>query len=108
MHLTTYEQVDPFLSKLRTELERQEVRNSLPLGVALNLQKYPTRRQPYLATVEDGTRLVAAAVMTPLGLYRVRRGDWRVLAVARSPTSRTPDFQGPHRWWIDQHSPHLI
>lgn len=65
MQLTTYEQVDPFLSKVREELERQEVRNSLPLGIALNLQKHPTRKQPYLATVEDGTRLVAVAVMTP-------------------------------------------
>lgn len=65
MQLTTYERVDPFLSKVRTELERQEVRNSLPLGVALNLQKHPTRQQPYLATVEDGARLVATAVMTP-------------------------------------------
>ncbi len=65
MQLTTYEQVDPFLSRVRAELEREEVRNSLPLGVALNLQKHPTQQQPYLATVEDGTRLAAVAVMTP-------------------------------------------
>ncbi len=65
MQLTTYERAEPFLSKVRAELERQEVRNSLPLGIALNLQQYSTRRQPYLATVEDGTRLIAAAVMTP-------------------------------------------
>jgi predicted GNAT family acetyltransferase len=68
IQITTYEQVEQFLSKARVELEKQEVRNSLPLGIALSLQKqadYYSRHRPYLATVEDGTRLVAAAVMTP-------------------------------------------
>lgn len=67
MQLTTYEQAGLFLSKTRAELEKQEVRNSLLLGIALRLQQHPETitRQPYLATVEDGARLVAAAVMTP-------------------------------------------
>jgi predicted GNAT family acetyltransferase len=68
MQLTTYERAEQFLSKAQAEMEKQEVRNSLPLGIALNLQKqsdYYTRQRPYLATVEDGTKLVAAAVMTP-------------------------------------------
>jgi predicted GNAT family acetyltransferase len=67
MQITIYEHVEPFLSRTRAELEKQEVKNALLLGIALRLQQHPEAitRQPYLATVEDGTRLVAAAVMTP-------------------------------------------
>ena len=67
MQLTIYEQVGPFLQRVRDELEEQEVRNCLLLGIALRLQQHPetVSRQPYLATIEDGARLVTTALMTP-------------------------------------------
>ena len=48
-------------------MEAQEALNSLMLGVAFRLSHRPPRRRnkPFLAVVEDGNELVAAAVMTP-------------------------------------------
>ena len=67
MIITTYRQASDFLARARAELERNEVLNSLPLGVTLHLQKIPERIEvpPYLATVEDEGKLIVAAVMTP-------------------------------------------
>ena len=67
MIITTYMQASDFLARARAELERNEVLNSLPLGIALHLQKFPERieRPPYLATVEDEGKLIVTAVMTP-------------------------------------------
>jgi predicted GNAT family acetyltransferase len=65
--ITTYMQASDFLVRARAELERNEVLNGLPLGIALHLQKFPERIEipPYLATVEDEGKLLVAAVMTP-------------------------------------------
>jgi hypothetical protein len=65
--ITTYLQASDFLARARAELERDEVLNGLPLGIALHLQKFPERMEmpPYLATVEDEGKLLVAAVMTP-------------------------------------------
>ncbi len=67
MQFTVYEQGESFLRRVRDELEQQEVRNCLLLGIALRLQQYPdsVSSQPLLATIEDGQRLVATALMTP-------------------------------------------
>ena len=48
-------------------LEQDEAANNLMIGIAIRLQEFPERikTQPFLATVEDGDRLLAAAVMTP-------------------------------------------
>jgi hypothetical protein len=48
-------------------LEQNEAANNLMLGIAVRLHEFPERIKtpPYLATVEDGDRLLAAAVMTP-------------------------------------------
>jgi predicted GNAT family acetyltransferase len=88
MRLTVYEQVEPFLHRVRDELEQQEVRNCLLLGIALRLQSHPesVSRQPHLATIEDGSKLVATALMTPphnLVLASADPGDeeaWELLA----------------------------
>jgi predicted GNAT family acetyltransferase len=65
--ITTYMQASDFLARTRAELERNEVLNGLPLGIALHVQKFPERSElpPYLATVEDEGKLILAAVMTP-------------------------------------------
>jgi predicted GNAT family acetyltransferase len=65
--ITTYRQASDFLVRAQAELERNEVVNGLPLGIALHLQQFPERIEipPYLATVEDEGKLIVAAVMTP-------------------------------------------
>jgi predicted GNAT family acetyltransferase len=65
--ITTYMHASDFLARAQAELERNEVLNGLPLGITLRLQKFPERIEipPYLATVEDEGKLLAAAVMTP-------------------------------------------
>ena len=67
MIITTYVQASDFLARARAELERNEVLNGLPLGIALQLQKFPEHIEipPFLATVEDAGKLILAAVMTP-------------------------------------------
>lgn len=67
MIITSYMQASDFLARAQEELERHEVLNSLPLGIALRLQQFPERieKPPYLATVEEEGKLIVAAVMTP-------------------------------------------
>ena len=43
MIITTYMQASDFLARVRGELERNEVLNGLPLGIALHLQTFPER-----------------------------------------------------------------
>ena len=67
MVITTYEHACDFLAHAQAELERNEVLNSLPLGIALRLQRFPERIKspPYLATIEEEGKLILMAVMTP-------------------------------------------
>src|SRR5260370_8078075 len=60
-------QASDFLARARAELERSEVLNGLPVGIALRLQTAPERIEipPYPATVEDEGKLIVTAVMTP-------------------------------------------
>jgi hypothetical protein len=65
--LITYPTAPAFLARAQTWLEQEEAVNSLILGIAARLAEHPERikQPPYLATVEAGGALVAAAVMTP-------------------------------------------
>ncbi len=67
MKLTRHEAAAAFLACARDWLEQNEAANNLILGIAVRLAEYPDRVKapPYLATVEAGGALVAAAVMTP-------------------------------------------
>lgn len=67
LQLSVYAEVDAFLAVAETDLARDEVTNGLILGVALRLKQDPARYEhaPFLATVQDGDTLAAAAVMTP-------------------------------------------
>ncbi len=71
MQLTRHEAADTFLSRAQAALERREAANNLMIGIAVRLKEHPDRIKtpPYLATVERGNELLAAAVMTPP--YRV-------------------------------------
>ncbi len=65
MFITTYQDPDQFLLKTRTTLEKDEVRNSLLLGIAASIKTSPLYTSFYLATVEDENGLLAVACMTP-------------------------------------------
>lgn len=56
-----------FLERAQDFLLTHEVENCLPLGISNQLRLYPDRvvHPPYLATVENGGEVLAAAVMTP-------------------------------------------
>ncbi len=78
MKLSTFTTGDQFLRKAQPWLEAGEAANSLMLGIALRLQKFPDRIEdaPYLAVVEDEREIVAAALMTPpwnLGILSQRQ-----------------------------------
>lgn len=67
MNLVRYEDAAAFLARAQAPLARREAANSLMVSIAVRLQEYPRQIEhpPYLATVEEDDRLVAAAVMTP-------------------------------------------
>jgi RimJ/RimL family protein N-acetyltransferase len=67
MKVTRFSNATEFLDTALTYLEKDEVVNSLMLGLAFRLsQSAPRRRnRPFLAVVEDGGELVGAALMTP-------------------------------------------
>ncbi len=67
MLFTRYQAADAFLARAQARLERREATNNLIVSIAVRLKEHPDRIKtpPYLATVEDGDALVAAAVMTP-------------------------------------------
>ncbi len=67
MKITTYRQVDAFLAKMHTALERDEALNSLMYGIALRVKRFPDwlKTPPYLATVDNDQGLVLAGTMTP-------------------------------------------
>ncbi len=67
MDLLTFEVADRFLEKTQSWLEEREAENSLMLGIAFRLQKYPERfkAQPFLGCVEHAGTLRVVAVMTP-------------------------------------------
>jgi len=67
MQLSRYQTADLFLARAQAALERQEAANNLLLSIATRLKEHPDRIKtpPYLVTVEEGSALLAAAVMTP-------------------------------------------
>jgi predicted GNAT family acetyltransferase len=67
MRVTRCETGAEFLQRAESFLVAHEAENNLALGISNQLRLYPERVQlpPYLAVVEDGTGVQAAAVMTP-------------------------------------------
>lgn len=67
MKLSTFSGADEFLLRAQAWLERSEAGNSLMLGIALRLKRFPDRieKAPYLVVVEDEREIVAVASMTP-------------------------------------------
>ena len=72
MKLTRYDSAAEFLKRARGPLEEQEAVNSLIVGIAARVAEQPdyySKHPIYFATVDEGDRLIAAAVRTPP--YRV-------------------------------------
>ena len=67
MFVFRHQTAGSFLTHAQAVLEQHEAANNLMIGIAVRLREFPDRIKtpPYLATVEDGDRLLAAAVMTP-------------------------------------------
>lgn len=68
MKLTRYESAREFLKHARGPLEELEAVNGLIVGIAARVAEQPDyygKYPLYLATVDDGDRLIAAAVRTP-------------------------------------------
>lgn len=67
LQLTVHTDIEAFLALTEADLARDEVTNGLMLGVALRLRHDPTHYEqpPFLATVQQGDALIAAAIMTP-------------------------------------------
>jgi hypothetical protein len=67
MKLTRHQTAAAFLVSAQAALEQHEAANNLMLSIAMRLKEHPDQIQhpPYLATVAEGERLLAAAVMTP-------------------------------------------
>jgi uncharacterized protein len=67
MEMTIFQVAKGFLNKAQAWLEEREAENSLMLGIAIRLQKYPERIKtpPFLGIVKQAGFLTIAAVMTP-------------------------------------------
>jgi predicted GNAT family acetyltransferase len=67
MELERFERAQDFYERAERYLLRHETCHSLILGIAGQLVEHPElfRAKPYLATVEEGGEVVAAALMTP-------------------------------------------
>ena len=67
MRLARHQTAAAFLDSAQAALEQHEAANNLIISIAIRLKEYPDQIQhpPYLATVEEGDELLAAAVMTP-------------------------------------------
>ncbi len=81
MQLTRYANPAAFLRRARAPLEQEEAANNLIVGIAMRVAESPDfygKSAVYLATVDEGDALVAAAVRTPphnVILYSSRGAD---------------------------------
>lgn len=123
--LTSYPAAAPFLERVQAELETQEARNGLMLGIAMACAKNPQafgKKEPYFATVQDHQdELVCAAIMTPPhGPVVYLPGDElndceraAIVAIARDLASKERSIPGVQStsaaavvfadWWSKQH-----
>ena len=106
MDFRTYPSAAPFLEAVEADLVADEVSNNLMYGLALQAARSPGRfyTPPYFATVTEGGRLRAAAMMTPpnnLIVMAVEGGEIRAAmdrlanGLCESPWPGIPGVIGP-------------
>jgi predicted GNAT family acetyltransferase len=68
MEFCLFDNIDRFLEYCLPVLQQEEVANSLILGIAHKLREnlyYYGKKHPFMGILQEGNRLVAAALMTP-------------------------------------------
>jgi uncharacterized protein len=98
MHLHRFATATAFAARATPFLARHEAANNLPLGLCSVLIEgaMPTPRPPYLATVEAGSALLAAGLMTPPSRAVLALADDldAVALIADDIARRAPDCPG--------------
>ena len=65
MHLTIYQNHVRFLERVLPFLEEHEGSNHLMLGIALNIERYLAKCQPYMVVIDHAEAIIAVALQTP-------------------------------------------
>jgi predicted GNAT family acetyltransferase len=100
MKLTRYESAGEFLKRARAFLEEQEAANNLIIGIAARAAEQPGvyKHGIYLATVDLGDEVVAAAVRTPphrIVIYNQREDDLAPLRLILDDIIAFAEIQPP-------------
>ena len=96
IHVTRHPSADSFLGAARPVLMSAEAENNLILGVTEGLARNPAAAtNPYLATVEDGSHVLACAVhIAPFKLLLTRANREPIAALAADAFAWSPDIVG--------------
>ena len=96
MEVTRYPEAGAFLTVARPLLMSAEAENNLILGVAEGLARNPKAvENPYLATVGNGTQVLACAVrIAPFKLLLTRANRKPIAALAADAFAAVPDLTG--------------
>jgi uncharacterized protein len=96
MNIVRHASAESFLRAAGPLLMMAEAENNLIIGVAQGLARKPSVAvNPYLATVDDGTRTLACAVhIAPFKLLLTRADREPVIALARDAYDAVPELEG--------------
>jgi predicted GNAT family acetyltransferase len=96
IEVTRYPTADAFLAAARPLLMMAEAENNVMLGVTEGLARNPAAAtNPYLATVGDGTHVLACAVhIAPFKLLLTRANREPIAALAADAFAAVPDVTG--------------
>ncbi len=105
MLLHTHSTAVEFLSRAAAFLNEREAENNLLLGIAGRLaqsaQQPASGREPHFYTIEEGGRVVAAALLTPPHRMVLSRGPAVAMAILADALARArialPGIVGPNR-----------
>jgi uncharacterized protein len=96
MLVTRHQSAESFLNVARSLLMSAEAENNLIVGIAQGLARNPAAaKNPYLATVGDGTRVLACAVyIAPFKLVITRADRDPIVALAQDVFDAAPGVEG--------------
>jgi predicted GNAT family acetyltransferase len=102
MKVTRHESAEAFLKAAQPVLMIAEAENNLIIGVAQGLARNPSAaKEPYLATVDDGSHVLACGVyIAPYKLVITRANREPIVALAHDVFEAAPQLDGmigPHR-----------
>jgi len=96
MNVTRYDSAHAFLQAAEALLMAAEAENNLIIGVAQGLARHPAAvANPYLATVDNGGRVLACGVhIAPYKLLITRANREPIVALALDAFDAVPDLDG--------------